>query len=252
VTEKSVRAADKSAGKKRAARKERTARAPVVVEIVRRAFDPWIATFEEAWVAQEDLNHSRELRGETNVSSPGDPIFQHAAAQSVIARRAEVEANSEKSGLAVLSCIQQCVNHSLVAPLWLVYAFNRRYRAALHYQVGSWDDEAAFGPPLPKGAHLKALRERRELRAFVWTKARELLQANPSMRIDKKPGGLIHAIAVAFNRSASDVEKHYYAMAAYFGRHANGKPLRTRSEKRSVGQIRAGRELQNIKFGGVD
>lgn len=227
------------------------AKAPSVVLIVRKTFDPWTATIDEACVAQEDLDQSRKLRGEPNATSNADPIFQHAAAQKVLSKQAEVESNSAKSGLAVLACIQQCINHSLVTPLWLVYAFNRRYRAALHYQVGSWDDEAAFGPPSPKGAHLKALRERRELRAFVWAKARELLQANPSMRIDKKPGGLIHALAETFDRSASDVEKHYYAMAAYFGRHANGKTLRTRSEKRSAGQIRAGRELQSIKFGGA-
>jgi hypothetical protein len=90
------------------------------------------------------------------------------------------------TGVDVLACVRQCATHGLVMPDWLAFEFNRRYDAvALNLRAASWDDPLAFGRPVPKGAHVAAMRKRRTLRHQVANEVRRLLQESPDNKIDE-------------------------------------------------------------------
>jgi|LakMenEpi03Aug12_release.lakeMendotaPanAssembly.Ray.scaffolds.fasta_scaffold289187_2 hypothetical protein len=65
------------------------------------------------------------------------------------------------SGLFVLEAVAICAAHDLPMPVWLSYAFLKRYRTVVHYKAKTWDDPDAFGPPHPKGTRIAAKRKER-------------------------------------------------------------------------------------------
>lgn len=149
--------------------KKTTATGPKGSEV----FDPWSCSLE----AMNAFDEASTLE----LAHPARPLFQWHAAQAINAMRAETDA----SGFAVLACVRKCANHDLAMPEWLAHAFIRHYDAVLNCRADSWDDDAAFGKPYPKGTNLHALRKKRELRVQVWLHATRLINADSNRAIDK-------------------------------------------------------------------
>ncbi|MCB1959256.1 MAG: hypothetical protein KDE68_01815 [Rhodocyclaceae bacterium] len=158
-------------------------------------FDPWHASAEEAIEAQ---------RQHGNYCDPGGPLYQFVAAKQIEAMKAKVDAGD---GFAVLTCIRICVTRGLVAPVWLAYAFNRRYDAVLNCRAGSWDSPLAFGKPYRKGAHIAALRKARTNRFAVWNAINDIRQREPETAIDK---GLFERVGRPLGLGATLAEELYY------------------------------------------
>jgi hypothetical protein len=93
---------------------------------------------------------------------PSLPVFQ-VAQQLVLEEHREAFESGDSQ--ALLAAIRICANHDIAMPKWLSAAYIRAYDLVLSCRVGSWDD--AFGRPFPKGAHLKKLRQKRQLRFQV-------------------------------------------------------------------------------------
>jgi len=134
-------------------------------------FDPWNSTFEEANSLQQSIGGI----------GPTDPLFQWVAAEEI---KAHQKAIQEGDGLAVLSCIRKLVTNGLVAPIWLAYAFNKRFDAVLNCNAKSWDDPMSFGAPYPKGAHINALKKQKFLKFAVWNEANNIRSREPETPID--------------------------------------------------------------------
>lgn len=161
-------------------------------------FDPWTATIDEA-IGELD-GWLREHPGEYSCS----PVSQCNAARMIEADKASIESGD---GFAVLTCIRRCVTHGLVAPVWLAYAFNRRYGAVLNCLADSWDDPQAFGRPFPKGKHLNALRKARVNRFAVLNAVNEKLAFEPETAIDKS---LFESVGKPLGLGSTLTEELYY------------------------------------------
>ncbi len=159
-------------------------------------FDPWTANFDEA-------KHSQDVSGRDFVD-PRGPLHQFFAAKQIEANKAGIDAGD---GFAVLACIRTCVTHGLIAPEWLVYAFNRRYDAVLNCRVDSWDSPLAFGKPYKKGAHLAALRKARTKRFAVLNAVKDIRSREPKTPIDK---GLFERVGGPLGLGATLAEELYY------------------------------------------
>lgn len=96
-------------------------------------------------------------------ADPTLPVFQCAGRMMLEDERARFEAGDKN---ALLGAVRTCAQHGLVMPDWLASAFIRGYDQVLNLRTGSWDD--AFGKPIPKGAHLAALRKKRAKTPAVW------------------------------------------------------------------------------------
>jgi hypothetical protein len=140
-------------------------------EANRASFDPWTATFEEANGLQESWTGLR-----------GGPLFQHVAAQTVLAMRVRVEAGD---GGAVLAAVAQCALEDLVMPEWLAREYLRRWRLVTFAHVASWDE--AFDRPWPKGkksSHLARERHRWLARFKVFNLVTTFVKMHPNLPLD--------------------------------------------------------------------
>jgi hypothetical protein len=88
-------------------------------------------------------------------------------------------------------------------PEWLRSTFIRAYQSAYPFEITSWDD--IFGPPHPKGAHLKARKQHFELSLPIWSRVQEL--AASGEKIDK---GLFERIGKEFAVSGTTASTIYY------------------------------------------
>jgi hypothetical protein len=170
------------------------------------AFDPWTATFEEAWKATEAATDS-------GVSShePDLPIYQYSAAQQINAMRKAIE---NGDGFSVLACMRKIATRGLITPKWLAIAYNKRYDAVLHCRAKSWDDKKAFGRPYKKGLHLNTARKARIGRLEVYGKIRDLLEQNPDLAIDLS---LFESVGKMLNYGTTLTAEYYYQAKNMYG-----------------------------------
>ncbi len=196
-------------------------------------FDPWNSTWEEALAA-----HGESVPFE----GPARPIYQWSAATEITGMRAE----AESSGFAVLACVRNCANHDLVMPEWLAQAFINRYDKVLTCRADSWDDEAAFGRPYPKGSHLSKLRQAREYRFQVHGQVVAAVQENPKRPIDRS---LFAEVGKSLGINGTTVQAFYYEATKILGYGAKGRP-RSRTEARGKATVSGGARLARLKWGG--
>jgi hypothetical protein len=116
-----------------------------------------------------------------------------------IAKR-EIE-HGNKSVL--LKAMHQCLIMKRPLPEWLRLAFLQAYQSAYPYEVKSWDE--IFGPPHPKGAHLKTRKQHFELRFPIWSRVQELAKSGEN--IDK---GLFEKVGKEFKVSGTTASAIYY------------------------------------------
>lgn len=135
------------------------------------AFDPWTGSLQEAVVRQEHWKGQR-----------GGPLFQHIAAQHVLALQQRI---NEGDGVAVLSAVASCALEDLVMPDWLAREYLRRWRLVTGAQVATWDE--AFGALWPKGtkaARLAIIRRHRLVQVRLFNRITSFVQRHPTEPID--------------------------------------------------------------------
>ena len=160
--------------------------------------DPWLwPNFDAAQII--------ELSEISKNNKPEDPLFQYFAVRKCNALKSEVDLGS---GFAVLAAVRICGTHGLVMPLWLVYAFNRRYDAVNNFRALSWDDSESFGRPYPKGTNKSAKRKAGLLRFGVLNAINAIRQSEEETAIDK---GLFERVGSQFGIGATLTEEYYYA-----------------------------------------
>jgi hypothetical protein len=159
------------------------------------------------WVNLTDLQ-ILDLAALSKGSGPLQPIFQYSAVQGCYKLRAGVEAGN---GFDILACVRTCGTHGLVMPLWLVYAFNRKYDAVLNLNAMSWSDPLSFGKPYPKGSTRAAMKKRRYNAVGVWNAV--VVRVRNGEKID---AGLFESVGKPLGLGKTLTEEYYYyAMRKY-------------------------------------
>lgn len=171
-------------------------------------FDPWTASDDQV----TEAHRAWKLEHPDRRSSRCAPVFQADAARRVCAMRAKIQAGGPESGYCVLSAVRDVLTFDLVAPEWLAYAFNSRFDQVLGYHAGSWDDPAAFGAPIPKGAHLAALRKRRRLQWEVLSRISNIRQMEPQTALDKR---LFARVGRELGLGKTLAEEYYYGVIEF-------------------------------------
>jgi len=128
--------------------------------------DIWGASFAEVQAA---------IEGALDLSAWSPSMLVRDAA-AVLRRRWIIAANVNDSrpvieagnGLALMSAVNDCLTHGLVAPGWLAECFRKRVSAVADLRVKSWDDPRALGRPFRKGLQLDRAREVREKQLDVF------------------------------------------------------------------------------------
>lgn len=157
------------------------------------AFDPFTATLDEA-KSQPD---AYGLRG---------PVERWAGAQ-VLTGRSEFYERNPLDGIAV------CVLHDLVAPEWLSRAYLQGLHRVVNCRARSWDE--AFGAPFKPGKNLAAMPRARLHRIAAANAFSDILQRDPTRRIDK---ALWREIGDQIGEGATRAEELYReALAMGFG-----------------------------------
>jgi hypothetical protein len=139
-------------------------------------------------------------------------ISQYEAVRRVNQLKERIESNGEESGFDVLYCVSQCATNDLVMPVWLAYAFNRRYHAVVQFRAISWDDPKSFGKPYPKNTNLTAQRKRRKSIPAVWMAVKDEVLAGKA--VDKQ---LFSSVGHGLNLGATLTEKYYYDAIKKYG-----------------------------------
>jgi hypothetical protein len=121
------------------------------------------------------------------------------AAYLKIAKKKIEEGNKE----ILLKAMHQCLIMKKPLPEWLRLAFVQAYQSAYPFEIHSWDE--IFGPPHPKGAHLKTRKQHFGLRLPISSRVRELAESGE--KIDK---GLFDKIGKEFNISGTTASTIYY------------------------------------------
>lgn len=116
--------------------------------------------------------------------------------------------------LALAHAIAVCACADIRLPEWAAVAYLGGYQKFQDYtrqsrgakgdkfQVQSWDD--VLGNPLPKGAHVNALRKRLRYAFYVWAEVE-----SRSRQGEAKGKGMYTAIAEELGLSATTVEEYY-------------------------------------------
>lgn len=110
-----------------------------------------------------------------------------------------------KNSAAIIEALFVCSLNSLPIPRWCEMAFLASYRKVRHYKAKSWDD--VFGPPHPKGTHLKTKRQEREFGWKVYHRIQQVKKDDPSIPID---GWLFEKIGKEFGIGGKTLTEEYY------------------------------------------
>ncbi len=140
---------------------------------------------------------------------PTLPLFQWFALKAIDRCR---EAFQGGDKFELLHAIRECANHDLPLPDWAARAFISAYDTILNFKAKSWDD--VLGAPIPKGAHLNVLRERRELKFGVLNRVHEILARAPETPIDQY---LFETVGKEFGIGKTLAAEYYYAAKRQMG-----------------------------------
>ena len=103
---------------------------------------------------------------------------------------------------ALLYAIYHCLLLKRPIPEWLRLEFLHAYEAHARFEIRLWDE--VFGPPVPKGTHLKTEKRNAELRPLIIERVRALSSKQP---IDK---ALFDLIGEEIGISGTTVSEIYY------------------------------------------
>lgn len=166
-------------------------------------FDPdW--TEDQAIAADEAARAADPTRP---TSDPTLPFSRWAGAQKLAELHRQHDAGDR---FALMAALRECARCGMAMPDWVAAGYIKAHDMVLNYRAKSWDE--AFGRPIPKGAHLNALRRRRQLRHRVWGEVFRAMRANPGRPIDK---GLFEEIAERLGIGATYCEELYRQAVAF-------------------------------------
>ena len=103
---------------------------------------------------------------------------------------------------ALLYAIYHCLLLKRPIPEWLRLEFLHAYEAHARFEITLWDE--VFGPPVPKGTHLKTEKRNAEFRPLIIERVRALSAKQP---IDK---ALFDLIGEEIGISGTTVSEIYY------------------------------------------
>lgn len=138
-----------------------------------------------------------------------------------VAKQKIAEGNKE----ALLRAMHECLIMKKPLPEWLQLAFIQAYQSAHPFEINSWDE--IFGPPHPKGAHLKTRNKHFELSFDIWSRVQEL--AASGAKIDKS---LFEKIGREFAVSGTTAGTIYYDERTQL-RYRVLKPANRKNSKKS-------------------
>lgn len=154
-------------------------------------------TIEEAQAANESALLENPER---SYSDPTLPLFQWAALHNLDNLHAQyIQGNK----FALMQAIRECACCDLVMPPWVGSAYIKAFDTILNYKNDNWNE--VFGDPIPKGAHLNALRKKRELKYAVHLGAINILQTDFKQPIDVS---LFERVAEKFNIGKTQAEEY--------------------------------------------
>ena len=106
----------------------------------------------------------------------------------------------------LLYWLRDCVMNNREVPDWIKKALCKALDDAHTYKIKSWNE--VFGPPVPKGKHLKNARRNYEIAWPVFDRVQELHKSNPS----EWPIGdyLFETVAAEFKIKKTLASKLYY------------------------------------------
>ena len=133
----------------------------------------------------------------------------------------KIEAGNKQ---VLLKAMHQCLIMKKPLPEWLRLAFVQAYQSAYPFEIDSWDE--IFGPPHPKGAHLKTRKQHLELRLPISSRVQEL--AESGKKIDK---GLFEKIGKEFKISGTTASTIYYNERNWL-RYGVLKPAKRKNSKK--------------------
>ncbi len=161
------------------------------------------AAYEAAAAEEEAILRADPARHRADPTLPVSQLFGRLSLEE------ERERFTAGDRVALLAAVRECARCGLPMPDWVASAFIRSYDQVLNCRVKSWDE--AFGKPFPKGKHVEALRQRRELRFAVGLAVLDRVKRDPSTPIDK---GLFEVVSEEFGIGASQAEELYYSAVA--------------------------------------
>jgi hypothetical protein len=115
-------------------------------------------SFERARAAQK-----RFTAGGGKRNDPTSPFAQWGALQELGGLRARHEGGEQ---FALMYALRVCAGHGLPMPEWAARSYIEAFDAIDSRRAGSWEE--VFGPAIPKGRHLAALRKEHLLSIAVW------------------------------------------------------------------------------------
>ncbi|RFC31110.1 MAG: hypothetical protein DID91_2727704424 [Candidatus Nitrotoga sp. MKT] len=163
-------------------------------------------TLQEAYTANEAALVESPER---SFADPTLPLYQWAALHELEHLRTRHE-QGEK--FALMLAIRKCANHDLIMPPWVVAGYIAAFDTILNYRSKDWNE--VFGSPIPKGAHLAALRKQRKLEFAVFNEIVRIRKCSLDQAID---AGLFESVGKQFNIGKTLAEEYYYGAVAKIG-----------------------------------
>ena len=165
--------------------------------------------FNPDWtLEQADAANQAALDADPARSSadPTLPLSRWIGAR-VLEQFQEAYASGDK--FALMNAIRECARCDLLLPEWVATAYLRAIDEILNYRAQSWDE--VFGRPIPKGAHIAALRKRRDKKFAVWLAVIRAVKADPNLPIDTH---LFDTIGKRLGLGGTLAQEYYEAVIA--------------------------------------
>ncbi len=163
--------------------------------------------FMDVYLIQKIIteNWSAQQRWESihrGVSYLEGPLYQRIARKNLEELYDSYQAGDKQ---AVLEAFNGCFIHSIPLPRWCKMAFLSACEEVYTYKAKTWDD--VFGRPHPKGTHLGAKREEREMCLLVCNRIRQIKKDNSSIPID---GHLFETVGKEFGIGGKTKTEEWY------------------------------------------
>ena len=166
-------------------------------------------TPEEAWLADAAVNPDGHM-------GPAGPFFQWSGLCELRVLKEKFE---QGDAHALMLALRICANHDLVMPAWVSRAYIAKFDTVNLYRAKSWDE--VFGRPIPKGRHLRALRNDLDMPWKIYFRIQKILREEKSSRAPAKmDNALFSRVGKEVGINRSDAQRYYYQAKKAFDERA--------------------------------
>ena len=166
---------------------------------------------DKKWTLEEAQaeNEAALLNDPARITDPTLPLFQWIALHELEQLSEQYEQGNQ---FALMLAIRVCANHDLIMPRWVGDGYIAAFDTILNYRSGSWDD--VFGRPIPKNAHLSALKKKRNLEFAVFNEIVRIRQCerNSCGAIPPLDAWLFERVGKPFGIGKTLAEEYYYGV----------------------------------------